>query len=80
MLISSSPVNDGSKLDEWKGDRCRKIHPYTVALGKLARAEKVLFVDQYHPLLDLWAGNKLPDGKERFPLGGDAVHPGRLAS
>ena len=78
VLISSSPVNDGSKLNDWKGDRCRKIHPYTVALGTLAQAEKVVFVDQYHPLLDLWAGNKLPDGKERFPLGGDGVHPGAV--
>lgn len=76
VLISSSPVNDGSKLDDWKGDRCRKIHPYTEALGTLAQEEKVVFVDQYHPLLTLWAENKLPTGKERFPLGGDAVHPG----
>ena len=76
VLISSSPVNDGSKLDDWKGDRCRKIHPYTEALGSLAQEEKVVFVNQYHPLLTLWAENKLPAGKERFPLGGDAVHPG----
>ena len=76
VLIASSPVNDGSKLDDWKGDRCRKIHPYTEALSTLAQAEKVVFVDQYHPLLALWAENKLPTGKERVPLGGDAVHPG----
>ena len=76
VLISSSPVNDGSRLDQWKGDRCRRIHPYTEALGKLAQEEKVAFVDQYHPLLDLWAENKQADGKEQYPLGGDAVHPG----
>jgi lysophospholipase L1-like esterase len=76
VLISSSPVNDGSYMDHWKSDRCRRIHPYTEALGKLAQEEKVAFVDQYHPLLELWAKNKQADGKERVALGGDAVHPG----
>lgn len=60
VLISSSPVNDGSLPDQWKSDRCRRLHPYTEALQKLAAEEKVVFVDQYHPLLVLWGNNKLP--------------------
>lgn len=75
VLISSSPVNDGSKLDDWKSDRCRRIHPYTLALAELAQKEKVVMVDQYHELLDLWAKNKV-DGKDVIPLTGDPVHPG----
>lgn len=68
LLISSSPVNDGSKMDDWKGDRGRKIHPYTEALKKLAEEEKVAVVDQFHPLLALWHSNKLPlTGHEPAP-------------
>ncbi len=58
LLISSSPVNDGSLLDAWKSDRCRRIHPYTEALKKLGQEENVPVVDQYHPLLALWGANK----------------------
>jgi lysophospholipase L1-like esterase len=59
VLISSSPVNDGSAMDAWQSDRCRRIHPYTEALVKLAAEEGVIMVDQYHPLLNRWAANKL---------------------
>lgn len=58
VLISSSPVNDGSLLNDWKSDRCKNIHPFTEALKKLAEEEKVVFVDQYHPLLPLWGENR----------------------
>ena len=58
VLISSSPVDDGSKMGDWKSDRCRRIDPYTVALKKLAEEEKVVFVDQYHPLVNLWGDNR----------------------
>ena len=58
VLISSSPVDDGSKMNDWKSPRCEKIHPFTVALKKLADEEKVVFVDQYHALIDLWGDNR----------------------
>ena len=58
VLISSSPVDDGSVMGDWKSTRCEKIHPFTDALKKLAAAEKVVFVDQYHPLIDLWGQNR----------------------
>ena len=58
VLISSSPVDDGSKMGDWKSDRCRRLDAYTVALKKLAAEEKVVFVDQYHPLVDLWGDNR----------------------
>jgi hypothetical protein len=58
VLISSSPVDDGSKMGAWKSDRCRRIDPYTVALKKLAAEEKIVVVDQYHALIDLWGDNR----------------------
>jgi lysophospholipase L1-like esterase len=58
VLISSSPVDDGSMMNSWKSPRCEKIHPFTEALKKLADEEKVVFVDQYHPLIDLWGNNR----------------------
>lgn len=76
VFISSSPVNDGSLPGAWKSDRCRRLDPYTVALRKLADAEQVVMVDQYHPLLTLWGENK----KAATPINltGDAVHPGMV--
>jgi lysophospholipase L1-like esterase len=58
VLISSSPVDDGSILNDWKGERCQKLHPFTEALKKLAAEENVVFVDQYHALIDLWGENR----------------------
>ena len=58
VLISSSPVDDGSMMNDWKGERCAKIHPYTEALKALAREENVVVVDQYHPLINLWGQNR----------------------
>jgi lysophospholipase L1-like esterase len=64
VLISSSPVDDGSMMNDWKSARCEKIHPFTEALKKLAAEENVVFVDQYHPLVDLWGKNRR-DGEAR---------------
>lgn len=63
VLISSSPVDDGSMMNDWKSTRCEKIHPFTEALKKLAEEENVVFVDQYHVLIDLWGKNRR-DGAE----------------
>ena len=76
VLITSSPVNDGSKMEAWKSDRCRRIHPYSEALKQLAADEKLTFVDQYHPLLAQWAANKDENNKDKIGLIGDPVHPG----
>lgn len=61
IFISSSPVNDGSLMNAWTSRRCQTIHPFTVALAKLAGQESILVVDQYHPLIDLWGSNKTID-------------------
>jgi lysophospholipase L1-like esterase len=69
VLISSSPVNDGSVMGDWKSTRCEKIHPFTEALKKLAEEEKVVFVDQYHPLIDLWGQNRRKGEAEAIKKG-----------
>ena len=58
VLISSSPVDDGSIMGDWKSPRCQNIDPFTVALKKLAEEEHVVFADQYHPLIDIWGQNR----------------------
>jgi lysophospholipase L1-like esterase len=58
VLISSSPVDDGSEMNDWRSDRCKKIDAFTEALGKLAAEENVVFVDQYHPLIEIWGPNR----------------------
>ena len=69
VLISSSPVDDGSKMGAWKSDRCRRIDPYTVALKKLAAEEKIVVVDQYHALIDLWGDNRAKGEAEAVKKG-----------
>jgi lysophospholipase L1-like esterase len=58
IFISSSPMNDGSVIDAWVNERCRKIHPFTEGLVELGRKENILTVDQYHPLINVWGPNK----------------------
>ena len=58
VLISSSPVDDGSVMGDWKSPRCEKLHAFTEALKKLAAEEKIVVIDQYHPLIDLWGQNR----------------------
>jgi lysophospholipase L1-like esterase len=64
ILISSSPVDDGSKMGAWKSPRCEKLHPFTEALQRVAAEENVLFVDQYHPLIDVWGENRRKGAEE----------------
>jgi hypothetical protein len=45
-------------MNDWKGERCQKLHPFTEALQKLAAEENIVFVDQYHALIDLWGQNR----------------------
>ena len=66
LLISSSPVNDGSVMDAWNSIRCQTIHPFTEALKELGQKENVRVVDQYHPLLALWGPNKTIEDANAF--------------
>ena len=63
VLISSSPVDDGSLMGDWRSPRCEKLHHFTEALKTLAAEEKVVFIDQYHPLIDVWGQNRRKGGE-----------------
>lgn len=81
VLISASPVNDGSLPGQWKSDRNHRLDVYTDALKKLAGEEGVTFVDQYHPLLELW-GKNMPqdaDAGTTPPAGAPAQSGGKAA-
>ncbi|MEI8309790.1 MAG: SGNH/GDSL hydrolase family protein [Verrucomicrobiota bacterium] len=69
VLISSSPVDDGSIMGDWKSPRCQNINSFTEALKKLAEEEKVLFADQYHPLIDIWGQNRRKGAEEAAKSG-----------
>ncbi len=58
VLISSSPVDDGSIMGDWKSPRCQALNTFTEALQKLADEQEVVFVDQYHALIDIWGKNR----------------------
>ena len=53
VLLSSSPVNNGSPLA--KGNRLKE---YADALKTLSEKEKIPYADQFTPLVGLWAQNK----------------------
>ncbi|MGB8355355.1 MAG: GDSL-type esterase/lipase family protein [Chthoniobacteraceae bacterium] len=59
LLFSSSPVNDGSLLNQWESDRCQRLHPFTEALKEMGKKENVPVIDQYHALLDVWGVNRI---------------------
>ena len=63
VLISSSPMDDGSMMGDWRSPRCEKLHAFTEALKTLAAEEKVVFIDQYHPLIDVWGQNRRKGGE-----------------
>ena len=74
LLISSSPVDDGSIMDDWRSDRCKKLNAFTNALKTLAQEEHVPIVDQYHFLIDLWGQNRRK-GAEKFAASGQQPPP-----
>ena len=78
LLISSSPVNDGSVMDKWTSPSCHSLHLFTEALKELGQKENIPVVDQYHPLLSLWAANTA-DKVNGISFGGDAVHVNPIA-
>jgi hypothetical protein len=57
ILISSSQVNDGWLPGANESDRNHRLDLYTIAMKKMAGEENVVFVDQFHPLLELWSKN-----------------------
>ncbi len=78
LLISSSPINDGSNGVKWNSVQGHALDPFTNALKDLGQKENVPVVDQFHPLLSLWAPNQA-DKVNGISFGGDAVHVNAIA-
>ncbi len=78
LVISSSPINDGSTMGNWKGVQGHALDPFTDALKDLGQKENFPVVDQFHPLLSLWAANQA-DKVNGISFGGDAVHVNAIA-
>ena len=57
VLLSASPVNNGSPLAKLAGGNIR-LKEYADALKTLAEKEKIPYADQFTPLVELWAQNK----------------------
>jgi len=58
LLISSSPVNDGS-MSDLLSDHCQKLHNFTVALQAMGKKENVPVIDQFDALVNVWGANKI---------------------
>lgn len=57
VLLSASPVNNGSPLDKLDQGNAR-LKEYADALKLFAEKENIRYADQFTPLADLWAKNK----------------------
>ena len=56
VILSASPVNDGSTLANL--GRNRRLNEYAVALKDFSAKEQIPYADQFHALVDVWGGNK----------------------
>jgi lysophospholipase L1-like esterase len=57
VILSASPVNDGTMLARLAG-RNQRLHEYALALKDFCEKEQVPYADQFHRLLDRWGENK----------------------
>jgi lysophospholipase L1-like esterase len=57
VLLSASPVNNGSPLAKMDAGNAR-LKEYADALKAFAEKEKIPYADQFTPLVELWAQNK----------------------
>jgi lysophospholipase L1-like esterase len=73
VLLTASPVNDGTRANALQG-RNITLDAMATRLAELAAKQGIPCADQFHALLDLWGLNKAEG--EPVPLMGDGVHPG----
>jgi lysophospholipase L1-like esterase len=57
VILSASPVNDGTLLANVQGRNVR-LHDYATGLQEFCTKEKIPYGDQFHELVDLWGHNK----------------------
>lgn len=57
VMLSASPVNDGTILAKATGRNLR-LAEYATALKTFSEKEKLPYADQFHALVDVWGKNK----------------------
>lgn len=57
VILSASPVNDGTLLARAQGRNVR-LNEYATALKEFSAKENIPYGDQFHRLVDLWGKNK----------------------
>ncbi len=57
VILSASPVNDGTTLAKLAG-RNQRLDEYATALKTFCDKEQILYADQFHALIDVWGHNK----------------------
>lgn len=57
VILSASPVNDGSTLNDLK-QRNQRLDEYATALKGFCEKEQIPYADQFHALVNIWGKNK----------------------
>lgn len=57
VILSASPINDGTTLAELGGGN-KRLHEYANALKEFCNKEQVPYADQFHALVEVWGKNK----------------------
>jgi lysophospholipase L1-like esterase len=57
VILSASPVNDGSTMTDLQ-DRNRRLDEYATALKSFCEKEQISYADQFHALVTVWGKNK----------------------
>src|SRR4051812_45970783 len=55
IIFTASPVNNGQSV---AANPRNRLHEYAVALKEFSRENNLVFADQFHALVDVWAANK----------------------
>jgi hypothetical protein len=58
VILSASPVNDGTTMAQLAGRNVR-LSEYATALKAFSAKEGIPYADQFHALVDVWGKNKL---------------------
>jgi lysophospholipase L1-like esterase len=58
VILSASPVNDGTTMARLAGRNVR-LSEYATALKTFSEKEGIPYADQFHALVDVWGKNKL---------------------
>ncbi|HTK78134.1 MAG TPA: GDSL-type esterase/lipase family protein [Gemmataceae bacterium] len=58
VILSASPVNDGSTMTDLK-QRNKRLEEYATALKEFCEKEQIPYADQFHGLVNVWGKNKV---------------------